>query len=94
MGIFKIVTFKQGPTLSPYCRSPSFDGHLIIKRLIISTNAFCKNIKARMLINQKPNFLFRHIIRDLGKSERAYLVGRTESSFLWRPWIWMVNDTL
>lgn len=47
-----------------------------------------------MLINQKPNFLFRHIIRDLGKSERAYLVGRTESSFLWRPWIWMVNDTL
>lgn len=53
-----------------------------------------KNIKARMLTNQKPNFLFRHIIRDLGKCERAYWFGRTESSFLWRLRIWRANDTL
>lgn len=71
-GHFLRVTFKHDPTsLFPHCHFPSFDRHLIIKHLIISTNAFCRNIKARMLINQKPNFLFRHIIRDLGKREYA-----------------------
>jgi hypothetical protein len=69
-----------------------FDRHLIIKHLIISTNAFCRNIKARILINQKANFLFRHIIRDLGKCEYAYLVGRIESNFLWRYLICSDND--
>lgn len=94
MGIFLTVTFKHGPTLFPHCYFPSFDGHLIIKHLIISTNAFRKNIKARMLINQKANLLFRHIVRDLGKRERTSLVGRTETSFLWRHWICGDNDIL
>lgn len=43
-----------------------------------------------MLINQKPNFLFRLIIKDLGKCEYAYLVGGTESSFL--PWYLICQD--
>lgn len=71
VGIFKLVTFKHGPTLFPHCHFPSFDGRLIIKHLIIGTNAFHKNIKARISINQKPNFPFRRIIRYLGKCERA-----------------------
>lgn len=39
-----------------------------------------------MLINQKPNFLFRLIIRDLGNCEYAYLV----ESFL--PWYLICQD--
>lgn len=35
-----------------------------------------------MLINQKPNFLFRLVIKDLGKCEYSYWVGGTERSFL------------
>lgn len=27
--------------------------------IILLASAFCRNIKARMLMNQKPNFLFR-----------------------------------
>lgn len=64
------MTFSLGPTLLLlHWHFASFDRHLIIKHHIISASAFCRNIKARMLINQKPDFLFRLIIRDLGKCE-------------------------
>lgn len=43
-----------------------------------------------MLINQKPIFLLRLIIKDLGKCEYAYVVGGTESSFL--PWYLIGQD--
>lgn len=94
VGIFEIVTFKRGPTMFPHCCFPSVDGHLVIKTLIISTNAFRRNREAKMLINQKLNFLFRHTIRELGKCEHAYLVRRTESGFLWRHLICGDNDIL
>lgn len=89
----KGMTFRLGPTsLFPHWHFTSFDRHLIIKHHIISTSAFCRNIKARMLMNQKPNFLFRLVIRDLGKCEYSYWAGRTESRFL--PWCLICQDRM
>lgn len=47
-----------------------------------------------MLINQKPNFLFRLIVRDFGKCEYAYVVGESASSFLLWYLICQNNDVL
>lgn len=43
-------------------------------------------------MNQKPNFLFRLVIRDLGKCEYSYWAGRTENRFL--PWCLICQDRM
>lgn len=78
----------------PIAGSLPLMGISLLSILLLAQNAFCRNIKAKMLINQKLNFLFRHIIRDLGKCEHAYLVRRTESGFLWGHLICGDNDIL